>query len=110
MLYFTDFQAHVIDHWQGSPVPQEKMFLALAIAGETGELCEHIKKMHRDDRGFLTEERRITMLKELGDVLFYITELANVLGSSLSEVAEINKQKLDDRRARGVVGGSGDDR
>lgn len=90
------------------------------LAGEAGEFNEHWGKAIRDDevtyQGFingkleLTKERRETLLKELGDVLWYVAMLARELGSSLMGVAIINMTKLASRRKRGVIQGSGDDR
>lgn len=90
------------------------------IAGEAGELSEHWGKAIRDDeetyQGFvngklvLTKERRDHLLKELGDVLWYVAMIARELGSSLIEVAMLNIAKLADRRKRNVIQGSGDNR
>ena len=52
----------------------------------------------------------LIVLKELGDVLFYVAALANFYGGSLQTVAEMNIKKLNDRQLRGVLQGSGDDR
>ena len=60
----------------------------------------------RDRTRFTNED----ILKELGDVVFYATALANYFGSNLEEVKELNRDKLDDRAARGVIRGSGDNR
>ena len=49
-------------------------------------------------------------VKELGDVLWYLTRSANELGYSLVDVAEINLIKLTSRKERGVLQGSGDER
>ena len=83
---------------------------ALAIAGEAGEVADHVKKMKRDDDGELTEERREVLIKELGDVLFYIASMARRLNVSMEEVAKMNIWKIKDRAARGTQHGSGDNR
>ena len=83
---------------------------ALGLAGETGEVCEKLKKAIRDDGGKVNAERLAAISKELGDVLWYVASVAVDLGSSLEEVAERNVAKLADRDARGVIHGSGDDR
>jgi NTP pyrophosphatase (non-canonical NTP hydrolase) len=50
------------------------------------------------------------MAKELGDVLWYVAQLASELELDLDEIAEENLQKLLSRQRRGVLSGSGDDR
>jgi NTP pyrophosphatase (non-canonical NTP hydrolase) len=83
---------------------------ALGLAGEAGEVCEHIKKAIRDDGGQITDERRSALRKELGDVMWYLAELCSQLGLEMGDVAEANVEKLADRRERGVLQGSGDNR
>ena len=83
---------------------------ALGLAGEAGEVAEHVKKAIRDDGGELSAERRAAMTKELGDVLWYVSQLASELGLELEEVARVNLEKLLSRQRRGVLSGSGDER
>ncbi len=83
---------------------------ALGLAGEAGEVAEHAKKAIRDDEGKVSDERKAAMSKELGDVLWYVAQLASELGLSLDDIAEQNLEKLFSRQARGVLSGSGDDR
>ncbi len=83
---------------------------ALGLAGETGEVCEHIKKSVRDDGGIVSDERKEKLKKELGDVMWYIARLADDLGFDLSDIATINVSKLNSRQSRNVIHGSGDDR
>ena len=83
---------------------------ALGLAGEAGEVAEHAKKAIRDDAGSVSSERREKMAKELGDVLWYVAQLASELGLDLDEVAQANLDKLLSRQGRGVLSGSGDDR
>jgi NTP pyrophosphatase (non-canonical NTP hydrolase) len=83
---------------------------ALGLAGEAGEVAEHAKKAIRDDAGVVTEERRRAMAKELGDVLWYVSQLASELGLELDEIARANLEKLVSRQRRGVLSGSGDER
>ncbi len=83
---------------------------ALGLAGEAGEVAEHAKKAIRDDAGKVSDERRATMSKELGDVLWYVAQLATELGLDLDEIAGQNLEKLFSRQQRGVLSGSGDDR
>lgn len=83
---------------------------ALGLAGEAGEVAEHAKKAIRDDAGEVSDERRAKMSKELGDVLWYVAQLASELELDLDEVARANLDKLLSRQQRGVLSGSGDDR
>jgi|TARA_R100000084_G_scaffold108987_1_gene73384 NTP pyrophosphatase (non-canonical NTP hydrolase) len=78
----------------------------LGITGEAGEVSEKIKKHVRDG----TPLDKDGVIKELGDVLFYVAALATHLDEDLSEVAAINIEKLRDRKARGVIQGQGDNR
>jgi NTP pyrophosphatase (non-canonical NTP hydrolase) len=83
---------------------------ALGLAGEAGEVAEHAKKAIRDDAGEVSAERRAAMAKELGDVLWYVSQLASELGLDLDEIAQVNLDKLRSRQRRGVLSGSGDER
>lgn len=82
------------------------VYPALAMCGEAGEAAEKIKKAWRDG-GKLDVTG---VLRELGDVLWYITAIANDMGCTLQQVAEENIAKLKDRRARNTIHGSGDNR
>jgi NTP pyrophosphatase (non-canonical NTP hydrolase) len=83
---------------------------ALGLAGEAGEVAEHVKKVIRDDDGVVADERRAAMAKELGDVLWYVSQLASELGLELEDIARENLEKLFSRQRRGVLSGGGDDR
>ena len=86
------------------------LYTALGLCGEAGEVAEKIKKTLRDHGGVFTSEIKMDLLKELGDVLWYITAMANELGVPLQEVAKVSEKKLRDRAARGVLHGKGDNR
>ncbi len=86
------------------------IYPAIGLGNESGEVLGKIKKVLRDKSGVWDEESRLATLDECGDVLWYLAALTKDLGSNLSEVADINIKKLLDRRARNVIGGSGDKR
>lgn len=80
------------------------MYPMLAALGELGEAAEKVKKAWRDR----TVLGRDGFVRELGDVLWYLDAAAKDVGSDLEEVARTNIEKLADRRARGVLAGTGD--
>ena len=86
------------------------IYPTLGLAGEAGEVAEKVKKVLRDKGGIFTEEAKLEIIKELSDVCWYINALANDLGYSLESVMELNIQKLESRKARGVINGNGDNR
>ncbi|HEX7039402.1 MAG TPA: nucleoside triphosphate pyrophosphohydrolase family protein [Trueperaceae bacterium] len=96
------------------PAEVRVLYPTLKLAGEAGEVAEKLGKLMRDE-GYLpgqplTDAQKGALAAELGDVLWYVANLAADLGLSLEEVASGNLAKLASRRARGVIHGSGDDR
>lgn len=86
------------------------LYPTLGLCGEAGEVAEKIKKMIRDDDGVLTGERRAALAKELGDVLWYLAQLATEADLDLDAIAAANIEKLSSRQRRNMLQGSGDDR
>lgn len=82
----------------------------LGLVGEAGELANKAKKIARDNQGQMDLAAVEDQEKELGDCGWYIAAIATELGTKLSTVAGKNVQKLFSRKARGVLGGSGDNR
>jgi len=94
------------------PPAVAKEYLVLGLVGEAGEIANKMKKQLRGD---FSNDKDITDLHkflaaELGDCLWYIAELANELGYSLTTIAQMNLQKLQKRKMTGSLKGSGDDR
>lgn len=92
--------------------------MAFGLLEEAGEIAGIFKRIYRgdqeymdrsDDFGFseFTHER---LKGELGDVLWYTAMLADVIGISLDDVAKYNLAKLQRRKAKDMIHGSGDDR
>lgn len=86
------------------------VYPALKLAGEAGEFADKVGKYWRNSGvppyellDSLTEEQRAALVRELGDVQWYIADLATVLGITLDELARINIRKLKDRQNRGVL-------
>lgn len=86
------------------------IYPTLGLAGESGEVAEKIKKVLRDKGGVVDEETREAIKKELGDVLWYVAQIATELGLSLDDVATANIEKLFSRLERGKIQGEGDNR
>lgn len=124
-LYQTTATKSAIYPGQGTPLGLA--YVALKLNGEAGEFAEHVGKAMRDDRLInvihdgeyhvdaisfesLTPERRDLIIKEIGDVLWYLSAACNELGIFLSEAATINLEKLCDRAERNALRGSGDNR
>lgn len=86
------------------------IYPAFGLAGEVGEIHEKIKKIIRDKNSIMSEEDKILLKKECGDVLWYLAVFSNKLGFTLEDVAQTNIDKLSSRKERNVLGGSGDNR
>lgn len=84
-------------------------YLALGLTGEAGEVADKVKKAIRD--GIKDEQAwSKAVAKELGDVLWYVSQIARELGYQFADIAGGNLTKLEDRQQRSALGGSGDDR
>ncbi len=86
------------------------IYPTLGLAGESGEVVEKIKKLIRDKNGVADEKVKQEITKELGDVLWYLSQLATELGLSLDEIADENLKKLFSRLERNKIQGDGDNR
>ena len=86
---------------------EELMYLALGLTGEAGEVANKVKKLFRDGEN---QELRTELAKELGDVMWYMARLSSVLKVDLTETLAKNVAKLESRKERGVLAGSGDNR
>jgi len=80
------------------------------LTNEAGEVVGKLKKIYRDNNGKLSDEKKLEIAYELGDVLWYIAQVATELDLSLDEIAEYNINKLLDRQARNKIQGDGDNR
>jgi|TARA_B110000285_G_scaffold223367_1_gene278799 NTP pyrophosphatase (non-canonical NTP hydrolase) len=80
------------------------VYPTLGLCGEAGEVAEKIKKHMRDGRTL------VGVGLELGDVLWYISALADDLGVTLEEIAQANVAKLSSRMERNKITGDGDNR
>jgi NTP pyrophosphatase (non-canonical NTP hydrolase) len=86
------------------------LYPTLGLCGEAGEVAEKVKKVIRDQGGEVSEETRRAIAAELGDVLWYVAQLATELDLELGAIAQANLDKLQSRLERGAIQGSGDRR
>jgi NTP pyrophosphatase (non-canonical NTP hydrolase) len=86
------------------------IYPTLGLCGESGEVADKVKKVLRDQQGVFDAESLHGVAMELGDVLWYLAQLATELGLSLEDIAESNLAKLASRAERNVISGSGDQR
>src|SRR5690606_3864729 len=113
-MNFDEYQKQAIstltnDHGYGD-VSAELMAQILGLVGESGEVAEKFKKIIRDKNGNISSADKTELLKELGDILWYINAVSHLLDSNLEEVAKSNLDKVLSRKTRGVTKGSGDNR
>jgi NTP pyrophosphatase (non-canonical NTP hydrolase) len=92
-------------------------YCALGLSGEAGEVAGRVKKVFRDDQLEPTQptqsilpSRQLDIMRQMGDVLWYLAQMSSELGVSLDEIAQENLEKLASRKERGVISGQGDKR
>ena len=110
---FDDFDKYQVEARKTAVYPdlgKNLWYPALGLNGEAGEVAEKVKKVYRDQGGLLYSESKARLAKELGDVLWYIANLATEIGLDLSDIAKDNLSKLRDRAERGKIHGKGDER
>lgn len=112
-----DFDTYQIETRKKAVYPEvgnNFVFPTLGLVGEAGEIAEKIKKLIRDKQSAtpdtIVQADRDEITKELGDVLWYLSQLASEFKVNLSDVASQNLDKIASRHARGVVHGDGDNR
>ena len=86
------------------------IYPTLGLTGEAGEVADKVKKLLRDRSGVVDQRFTDDVALELGDVLWYVAQLATELGLTLEDVASANLRKLKSRSQRGTLQGEGDHR
>ena len=103
--------------WMGDEDKHNLAIATLGLTGEAGEVAEKVKKHLRGDDAHNPMERPDILKRneqigyELGDVLFYLTWIANYHGLTLDEIRMMNVRKLNKRLVdNGTLRGDGDNR
>jgi NTP pyrophosphatase (non-canonical NTP hydrolase) len=109
-LDFSTYQQRSRETARYPDVGANAIYPTLGLCGEAGEVADKVKKVIRDHQGAFSAQTVAALELELGDVLWYVAQLASELGLDLERVAQANLDKLASRAARNVIAGSGDDR
>jgi NTP pyrophosphatase (non-canonical NTP hydrolase) len=109
-LDFSTYQQRSRETARYPDVGANPIYPTLGLCGEAGEVADKVKKVIRDQQGAFSADNVAALKLELGDVLWYLAQLANELELDLEDVARANLDKLASRAARNVIAGSGDDR
>ncbi|WP_018465933.1 nucleoside triphosphate pyrophosphohydrolase family protein [Calidithermus timidus] len=107
---FEHYQRESRRTWNLVHTDHPIVYPTLGLANEAGEVAGKVKKLFRDKGGQIGEADREALKQELGDVLWYLAQIATELGLSLQEIAEANLEKLKSRLERGQIKGEGDNR
>lgn len=107
---FNEYQNGTKQTRMESTYAHQLIYPALGLAGEAGELAGKVSKILRDQNGVLEVNDIALLKKEVGDCLWFLSELCADLGIALEDAAKANYDKLMDRLSRNVIGGSGDER
>ena len=92
------------------PREQAIIYPTLGLTGEAGEVANKVKKIIRDGSNSKDEKLVSEIKSEIGDCLWYIAVLASDFDIKLSDIASANLEKLEKRKEKGTIHGSGDDR
>src|SRR5579885_3886387 len=106
--HFHAYQQASRKTWGEISMDSPIVYPTLGLVNEAGEVAGKIKKIFRDKGGNISPEDREALKYELGDVLWYLTQICTELDLTLSEVATANLEKLFSRLERGQIQGDGD--
>jgi len=106
----ADYQRESRKTWSLIHTDHPIVYPTLGLVNEAGELAGKVKKVFRDKGGVIGEADREALKHELGDVLWYLTQICTELDLTLEEVASANLEKLFSRLERNAIGGEGDNR
>ena len=109
-LGFEAYQAEAVKTALKVKTDHPVIYPTLGLANEAGEVAGKIKKIFRDGKGKITTEDRSALKYELGDVLWYLSQICTALDIDLKDVASSNLTKLLSRKSRGAIKGDGDKR
>lgn len=105
-MNFTDYQRAALETDQAPGAGEKSLAIPLfGLAGEAGSLLTEYKKLLRDGPAYRLFDERIA--EEIGDILWYLANIASKAGLDLQKVAEANLQKVRNRWQRTAENASG---
>ena len=107
-VFLDEYQKFAVS--TADPCAENPLYLAVGLCEEAGEVAGKIKKVVRDHHGFFTAGEEAAVAFELGDVLWYLANQAYRMGYKLSDIADINMEKINSRIKRNTLHGEGDER
>lgn len=116
-MKLSEYQVQSRETWQSINRQTDELHALIGLSGEVGELHEKVKKLHRDEISkcqsmddvrakYVIAQDEIK--KELGDIAYYLCRCMDQYGIDADDVLVDNLRKIRDRKARGVLSGSGD--
>ena len=109
-MTFNDYQAETNKTAIYPNKGNNVVYPVLGLAGETGEVADKIKKIWRDKNNIISDEDKLEIKKEMGDILWYLSQLATELQIDFDDVADTNVLKIKSRQERNKINGAGDNR
>jgi NTP pyrophosphatase (non-canonical NTP hydrolase) len=109
-MEFNEYQKETRKYAIYPEIGNNFSYPTIGLAGETGEVAEKVKKIIRDKNGVVDEQSKNDVKKELGDVLWYLSQIASEFELSLEDVAKGNLEKIQSRKERNTMHGDGDNR
>jgi NTP pyrophosphatase (non-canonical NTP hydrolase) len=107
---YKNYQKESRKTWGLVKVDGPLIYPTLGLVNEAGEFAGKIKKIFRDKKGVISTEDKELLIGELGDVLWYFTQICTELDMTIEEVADANLDKLFSRLKRNKIQGEGDKR
>lgn len=104
-MTLNEYQTRAGEFQISTAPPEERV---LGFLEEAGEVAGVLKRLSRGDYG--PEQAGVYLSKELGDCLWYLARIAADNGWALSDIAQANLDKLESRKLRNMIMGSGDNR
>lgn len=104
-MQLNEYQQAAGEYQLFTAPPEERVF---GLMGELGEVAEVFKRKFRGD--YTEADFKNALIKECGDVLWYLSRVAADYNVTLEDIAHVNLSKLEDRRIRNKLIGKGSER